>query len=89
MCMRGCTLVVPTEVKTNNKATAAMRKEWGSFRELGAWDESTVQEWSAVEMPPREQKRASTSARFSALVLKMDPSCPRTTRAGNVRESRL
>ena len=51
MGLHGLALVArpvrPKEVKTNKKAIEAMQKEWDSLRELGAWDEKAVQEWSA------------------------------------------
>ena len=52
MCQHGYALVArpvrPKEVKTNKKAIEAMQKEWASLRELSAWDEKAVQEWSEV-----------------------------------------
>ena len=41
--------VRPKEVKDNPKAQAAMNKEWSALRDLGAWNEKGVREWSSVK----------------------------------------
>ena len=40
--------VKPKEVKTNEKAQAALDEEWNALRQIGAWGESKVREWSSV-----------------------------------------
>ena len=44
------------EVKSNPGAQAAMDKEWASLRELKAWDEKNVREWSEVRNEARNNK---------------------------------
>jgi hypothetical protein len=49
--------VPPKEVKVNKKAQEAMDKEWASLREIGAWNEKGVREWTDVK---KEAKRHET-----------------------------
>ena len=55
--MKGLATVVrpvkPHEVKSSPGAQAAMDKEWASLRELKAWDETNVREWSDVRNEAR------------------------------------
>ena len=44
------------EVKSSPDAQAAMDKEWASLRELKAWDEKHVREWSDVRNEARNKK---------------------------------
>ena len=44
------------EVKSSPDAQAAMDKEWASLRELKAWDEKNVREWSDVRNEARNKK---------------------------------
>ena len=44
------------EVKSSPGAQAAMDKEWASLRELKAWDEKNVREWSDVRNEARNNK---------------------------------
>ena len=37
------------EMASNPKALAAQKKEWDRLRELKAWDEKSVREWSELK----------------------------------------
>jgi hypothetical protein len=59
--LRGLAMVArtvpPKEVKVNKKAQEAMDKEWASLREIGAWNEKGVREWTDVK---KDAKRHET-----------------------------
>ena len=44
------------EARSSPDAQAAMDKEWASIRELKAWDEKNVGEWSDVRNEARNKK---------------------------------
>ena len=63
-----------------------MQKEWDSLRELGAWDEKAVQEWSAVrDAAKKAGKRINVGMVFGICVEK-GSELPEGTRAENTKE---
>ena len=46
------------EVRTNDKALQALLKEWDKLRAAGTWDETKVQEWSAVSAAARKSNES-------------------------------
>ena len=44
--------VVGKEKQSNEKAQAALQKEWSRLREIPTWDEDDVHEWSDIQKRP-------------------------------------
>ena len=79
--------VKPKELKLNKKALAAMEKEWSALREVGAWDEKRVREWTDVrEEAKKKGIRMHVGMVFGICVEKL-PSFPRAARGENTQRT--
>ena len=77
--------VKPKELKLNKKALAAMEKEWGALREVGAWEEKRVREWADVrEEAKKKGIRMHVGTVFGICVEKVR-SCLKAARNENTK----